>query len=64
MKFMKAKISVNEEMIKQALLAYFKNLGASHVTLNAYQNQGYGSAGSTITGEVTVELGDPIAYRN
>lgn len=59
---MKAKMEVNEVVIKQALLEYFKKMNATEVTLSAYQNQDYGAPSTTITAHVTIDVGDVVAH--
>jgi hypothetical protein len=61
---MKAKIDVNEAIIKQALLEYFKKMNPSGVTLKAsarYDGFDRLTGSHDISGTVEVELGDAVA---
>jgi hypothetical protein len=60
---MKATIEINEDVIKQAILQYFKKMDASEVTLKSTALRDYTdrySLGNAISGTVTVEI-DAIA---
>lgn len=53
---MKAKIEVNEAIIKKALLKYFANMDASSVTLRSQSNEDwYGNTAAPII-SATVEI--------
>jgi len=61
---MKAKLEINEAIIKQALLAHFAKMGASEVTLTAsarYDAMDRPSGGFDIRGTVTIDVGDVVA---
>lgn len=61
---MKATLEVNEEIIKRAILEYFKKMDADKVTLRARQNEDmYGhQIGHTISAEVQIEVGEVVAH--
>jgi hypothetical protein len=62
---MKAKLEVNEAIIKQAILDYFKVMDASEVTFKTsprYDMMDHLTGGADISATVTIEVGDVVAH--
>jgi len=61
---MKAKIDINEAIIKQALMLLFEKMSPQNIVLKGQQNYDRydNPSGIIISGTIEVELGDIVAH--